>query len=62
MTMNQILRIALIVAAILDVTRGIAIVGPGIADAQTRKIVTMALLSGAVFLGAIGVALLAGAL
>lgn len=62
MSMQQIIGLVLILTALVDVVVGLLIVGPRIANPQSRRLVTMALIAGAGILGALGIAFFVGAL
>ena len=61
MSSQQILGVVLLLTAIVDVFVGLVVVGPRIANAQSRRLVTLALIAGAGVLGALGIAFLLGA-
>jgi hypothetical protein len=62
LTTQQIIGIVLILAAVIDVIVGLVIIGPRITNADSRRVVTLALIAGSGILAAIGIALLLGAL
>jgi hypothetical protein len=47
---------------VIDVIVGLVIIGPRITNADSRRVVTLALIAGSGILAAIGIALLLGAL
>ena len=62
MNTQQIIGVVLILTAIVDVAVGFILVGPRIANPDSRRFVMLALIAGAGILGALGVAFLVGAL
>jgi hypothetical protein len=61
-TPGQIVGLALVLTGLLDLVLGLAVVGRRIQEGRQRRIVQLALVTGAVALLGLGTAFLAGAL
>jgi hypothetical protein len=61
MSGNQILGLVLLIVALVDVVMGLVVVGPRIANPQSRRTVVTALFLGAGVLTGLGIAFLIGA-
>jgi len=61
MSSQQIIGVVLVLTALVDVVVGFVVVGPRIADADSRRLVTLGLMTGAGVIAGLGIAFLLGA-